>query len=401
MISLSATAQTEPESHSRRNLPYPLVRNPEPRRYNLKWRHLMARFQASVSAEISDNIDLAGRNPEADVSFGPNIGVGLFWPITQVNMLQLDMGLGYHWFLDHPSIQTVSVAPASRLDYWIYFDEGRINFHDNFSVLVEPTSRPDLNKGSDDNPSNFRRLNNTSGFTAEWRPIHDLSLVGGYDYTLDRSLSGQFTQLDRNDHTFSAASYYDVSSRFTAGLSGSATLTYYQEAIHNDAVGYSFGPVVILEPSQFITIDASVNYSITTFDSTGSLSDTSHFHGVTGQMGLRHTINSWLSHEARASRGRDFAVGSNFYDIINVRYGIHARLNRACTLHTQVLYEHFRTSGNRGERADRYGLYLSTAFQLDRHWSLILGYNFTSKESNQSDRDYTQNRVSLDLTRQF
>lgn len=93
MISLSATAQTEPESHSRRNLPYPLVRNPEPRRYNLKWRHLMARFQASVSAEISDNIDLAGRNPEADVSFGPNIGVGLFWPITQVNMLQyLDQG---------------------------------------------------------------------------------------------------------------------------------------------------------------------------------------------------------------------------------------------------------------------------------------------------------------------
>jgi len=382
--------------------PYPALANPEPSRYNLKWGKLIARFHASATAEFNDNINLADHDPEMDLSYGPNFDVGFLWPITKANLLQLDIGVGYRWYLDHPSIQTVNVAPNSHVDYRVFFDHGQLNFHDNFSVQVDPTSRLDVSgSSSGDDVSNFRRINNAAGLTAEWRPVREWSLVSSYDFVLDRSLSGEFTSIDRDDHAFTASAYYDFSPRLTAGLSGSCTLTYYQENVQNDAISYSLGPVLILKPTQFITIDARAGYSISTFDSTGTINDSSDFRGITGQVGVRHALNRWVTHDLRFSKGRDLGYGSNFYDVLGVQYSVSARLHRNLTLDAKLRYEHFRASGSTDEVADRYNLLLGPEFQFARHWRFSAGYTFNVKESNLPQHDYIQNRLTLGLTRQF
>ena len=380
---------------------YPVMSKPEPSRYNLKWGNLIARFHASLDSEFTDNLNLSDQNRQADVSFGPNFEVGFLWPVTRNNSLQLDLGVGYRWYVNHPSVQTFNLAPSSRIDYRIYADNLQISLHDGFSIQTDPTSRPDIDASSTGNPINFQRFGNTAGITTEWRPVRAWSLFTGYDFLVDRSLSGEFTSIDRNDQAFTAGSTYDLSARWIVGLKAAYTLSDYLQKVQNDATSYTFGPVFLFKPSPFITVDAVAGYSVSTFDSSGTIQDTSDFRGFTGQLGVRHILNSRASHELRVSQGRDLGLGSNFYDILALSYAIDARVQRRVTLHGKMTYEHSRASIVGGETADRYIAYLGAGFQLSRDWSGSLGYTLSLKDSTLAGRDYTQNRVTFQLARRF
>ena len=380
---------------------YPVMSTPEPSRYNLKWGKLIARFHASIDSEFTDNLNLSDQNREADVSFGPNFEAGFLWPMTRDNSLQLDLGVGYRWFANHPSVQSFNLAPNSRIDYRIRAENFQISLHDGFSIQADPASRPDIDGSSAGNPINFRRFGNTAGIIAEWRPVREWSVFSGYNFVVDRSISGEFTSIDRNDQAFTAGSTYDLSARWTVGLKAAYTLTDYLQTVQNDATSCTLGPVFVFKASSFITVDAVAGYSVSTFDSSGTIQDSSEFRGFTGQLGIRHVLNSRASHELRASQGRDLGLGSNFYDITALSYAIDARLQRRVTLHGKVTYEHSRASIVGGETAERYIAYLGAGFQLAREWSGSLGYTLSLKDSNLAGRDYTQNRMTFQLSRRF
>jgi hypothetical protein len=355
-----------------------------------------------VAAEFNDNLNLDEDDREADISLNPNIGLGLFWPITKENTLALELGLGYRWYLDHPSIASVTIAPNSRFDYSVYFDHGRINVHDNVYVQTDPTQRPDLTGGpGTSDPTDFRRISNLAGFTTEWRPVRQWSLVGGYDYFIDRSLTSEFTNIDRDDHTLNAGVFYEFSPRFTGGLKGAYTFTLYEDDVQNDAISYTVGPAVVLKPSQFLSVEASFGYAVSQFEDSGSLADRSDFTGLAGQVTARHTLNSRTSHELRFHTGRDYGLNSNFYEILGVHYGLNVRLSRAVTLETKLGYEHYRASGGAKEEADRYFFYSGLGWNFRRHWHMGLGYAFHAKDSDLADGDYFQNRITFDMTRKF
>ncbi len=402
MVEPTAIAQSNHEPGSGLGSPYPLYNQPEPARYNLKWGKLLGRLNASAAAEYNDNLNLANRNPQADFSLGPDVSVAFLWPISRANTLELDLGAGYRWYVDHPAISTLNLAPNSHLDYRLLFGHGQLSLHDTFSVANDPTTRPDLSGNSSaGNVINFRRINNVLGVSAEWRPREPWSMTVGYDYGLDRSLNDEFTSIDRDDHSFSAGTYYRFSPRLLAGISGASTLTYYVQDVQNNVTGYSLGPVVILNPSPFITVDLRGGYSVAAFESTGTVTDTSDFRGFTGQAGLRHKLNRWMSHELRLSKSMELGISRNYYDLLDLQYGFNARLNRVTTLSTSFQYEHFRTSGPDGERGDRYSVSVGARWQLARQWQLGAGYTFNSKHSDLPASDYSQNRFTLGLTRQF
>ena len=81
--------------------------------------------------EYNDNIDLADVHPEEDF-IRPQINLNALWPITQINTLRLDIGMGYSFYLDHPEDNTngMLIAPGSQLAFDIFVGDFRINFHD-------------------------------------------------------------------------------------------------------------------------------------------------------------------------------------------------------------------------------------------------------------------------------
>jgi hypothetical protein len=388
-----------------RGAPYPVFSNPEPAKYNLKLGRLTARLTASTQVEFNDNINLSDKNPEGDISFGPDIGIGFLYPVTKDNVLQFDIGFGYRWYLNHPSVQSLTVAPNSRFDHRLYLEDVQIDIHDSFSVQNDPTSRPDISavgtSSTTGNPIDFQRINNDAGLIAEWRPQLDWGLTAGYDYILDRSLNNEFTSIDRDTHSFSGGVNYNVSPRWTVGLNSSYSMTFYDQKIQNDGSGYSVGPRITYKPTHFLTIEAGVSYAVSSFEQTGTIADTSEFTGITAMLSIRHRINSSFSHYLNFTKDRELGLGSNFNEIFSAQYGFNYRFTSAIALNTTLVYENFSSSAATGEAADRYLVYLGTSYQITRLWSVSVAYAFGLKFSDAPDRNYLQNRLTLELARKF
>ena len=62
------------------------------------------------------------------------------WPITQLNTLKLDLGVGYAFYLDHSEYNTngLLLSPGSQLAFDIFVGDFRINIHDRFSLEQDP-----------------------------------------------------------------------------------------------------------------------------------------------------------------------------------------------------------------------------------------------------------------------
>lgn len=380
--------------------PFPPYGSPESANYNLKWGRLTGRIHGTVQAEFNDNINLSETNPRADISIGPTLGIGFLWPISKVNVLQFDVGVGYRWYLNNPSVSSINILPSSRLDHNIYLHDVRINVHDYFSASSDPVTFGPIS-GGNANLLDFRRFHNTSGLSADWRAWRKLGFTGGYDYSIDRSLSQQFTSLDRDDHTFTAGFDYLLSPRWTVGASGAYTIIEYCENIQNNGTSFNYGPVVSYKYSSFLVFDASAGWTESSYDQTGTIGDASAFHGFTYQFGCRHTINRRTSEDLRIGRRLSAGFNSNFTDSLAVQYGLRRQVTSAIWLHSVFGWEMLEESGTTGENADRYLFSIGTSFRLSRHWSTAVAYTLSWKDSDQLGGDYVQNRLTLDITRQF
>src|SRR5688572_32581432 len=94
-------------SYIPRSQPYPSYYSAGPRDYNLKWGKVTGRLYGSVQAEFNDNINLSDVNAKSDISLAPLIGIGFMWPLSENNVLEFDIGVGYRAFLKHSELNTI------------------------------------------------------------------------------------------------------------------------------------------------------------------------------------------------------------------------------------------------------------------------------------------------------
>lgn len=382
-----------------RSNPYPRNYSAGPRDYNLRWGKLTGRLYGSVQTEFNDNINLADANAESDISFAPLIGIGFLWPLSEKNVLEFDIGVGYRAYLDHSELNSIHVSPDSRLTYQLRVLKAQVTVHDQFSVQVDPISRPEISgTGS---VFNYRRLNNDAGFTASWEAIRDVTFVGGYSYIIDRSLTDDFKSLDRDDHVAHLGVYRPLGSRVTLGLVTSYTITDFLEPVQNDGVSFSAGPHVSVRWSEFLSTDAGARFTTSEYDQSGTIADTEDFTGITYYAGARHRLNSRMTHSIRISKNVNPGYGSNFTDILGLQYGMSVKVLAPVTLNGTFVFEDFTSSGTVGESSQRYLWYLGTGLRLSSRWNLGFGYSLGIKDSELPNRDYTQNRVTIELSRHF
>ncbi|MEI7728145.1 MAG: hypothetical protein WCO56_01140 [Verrucomicrobiota bacterium] len=394
----AALAQTD-RPYLMQTMPYPVYSYPEPANYNLKWGKLIARIEGNVQFEFNDNINLAKEGRIADISIAPMVTVGFILPTSRENVLTFDVGFGYRWYLNTPSVSSLNLAPRSRLDYRIFMDDVQINLHDNFTIHSDPLTQVYV-KGQAAQPLKFRRFINTVGAIGEWRPWRQWGFLAGYDYTLDRSLSSEFLDLDYDSHTFMLGAYYMPSSRFTVGLNGSVSLIYFRNGVQNDGGNWNVGPFATWQVTQFISLDASLSYTETFFGDSGLLPDRSNYQGLSFQLSARHRMNSTTTQTLRVGHSIGTGYGGNYTENWGIQYSLITRLTRGVSLNSMLSYDHYRVSQKGGDYGDRYLVYLGTGLQLDRKWDMGLGYTFSWNESGLG-YGYYQNRVVIDLHRKF
>ena len=385
--SLAGEAAAEARRQSVDQIPYNLLAGP-----------VRFRFSITTGVEYNDNINLAEVNKQDDVIIRPQFNIDAIWPVTQLNTLRLDLGVGYAIYLNHPENDTNSIliSPGSQLAFDIFIQDFRINIHDRFSLQQDPTAEIQLS-----NVVDYGRFENTAGISVLW-DLNKAVLTFCYDHYTYISTASTFDYLNRNAEELSASAYFALTSTIGAGLETAAVYDYYSQGFLNDSVSYSVGPFIEAQITNYLRVRASVGYQLINFDHGAGVNDTSDASEWYGNIAISHRINSAISQTLVAGHETQLGVDSNFVVVNYVRHTVSWAIIRDLLLSTELFYETGDDSGGiLDEHIQRYGGAITAGYQLTPHVTLGLRYQYIQKQSDLPLRDYKQNSIAADATYSF
>jgi hypothetical protein len=398
--------------------------------YNLEVGPIKFRFSATMGVEYNDNINLAEdgsavffsptgpilitTQPQSDVILRPQVNVNALWPITQLNTLKLDLGVGYAFYLDHSNYNTTGVLinPGSQIAFDIFVNDFRINFHDRFSLEQDPVAEVALS-----NVADYGRFQNTAGVSVLW-DLNQAVVTLGYDHYTFISTTDAFDYLDRNAEIFSGSIGFTPSSTVTVGLEGSFVDTYYDQNVLNDSRTYSGGAFLETQITTNLKLRVAAGYQKIDFDSGGLVNDPHNLNDYYANALLSHRVNAVLTQNLSIGHETQLGVNSNYVKLNYVRHTTTWNIFYHTLFSTELFYEDADDSGGSGllfqpipgvpninpfvaEHIHRYGGAVTLGYQLTPHVTLGLRYQYTQKDSDQPLRDYRQNRIALDGTYSF
>ena len=366
--------------------------------YNLRLGPVRFLFSITLGVEYNDNINLSQTDQQDDIIIRPQFNIDAIWPVTQLNTLKLDLGIGYSFYINHPNADTnaILIAPGSQLSFDIFVQDFRINVHDRFSLQQDPIAEVELS-----NVVDYGRFENTLGVSVLW-DLNKAVLTFGYDHYTYVSTTDTFSYLDRNAEELSFSAYFALTSTTGAGLETTAVYNYYSENFLNDSVTYSAGPFVETQLTNYLKIRVAGGIQLINFDSGGGVGDTSDTTDYYANILLSHRINAAISETLAAGHESQLGINSNSVALNYVRHTATWNVVRNTLITTELFYEDADDSGGIfSEHAQRYGGAISFGYQLTKHVTVGTRYQYTQKQSDQPLRDYKQNRVSIDATYSF
>lgn len=366
--------------------------------YNLKAGPVRFLFSVTTGVEYNDNINLAEKDQEDDIIIRPQFNIDAIWPVTQLNTLKFDIGMGYAFYVQHPEADTngVLISPGSQLSFDIFVQDFRINLHDRFSLQQDPVENLQLS-----NVSDYGRFENTAGVSVLW-DLNKAVLTFGYDHYTYVSTTSAFDYLDRNAEELTASSYFAFTNTTGGGLEGSVVYNYYDQDFLNDSTGYSIGPFVETQITNYLKLRLAGGYQAIDFDSGGGVGDSSDASDYYANILLSHRINAAITQTIAAGHETQLGIDSNFIALNYIRHTATWNIINRTLLSTELFYEDGDDSGGIfNEHIQRYGGAISFGYQFTPHVTLGLRYQYTQKQSDLPLRDYKQNQVSLDGTYSF
>ena len=385
------------------------------------------RFLAGVTGgfEYIDNINYSDHNRESDVVARFSLDVRALWRLTALNTLQVDLGVGFLRYIEHPNATTgdVFITPGSQVAANVYIgDNVRINIHDAFDIRQDPVDNAQLN-----NVTNFARFTNTVGLTAVGT-FNPLIATVGYDHFNYISLNSEFDYLNRSSDSVLASLVFQVQPSIFVGVEGNYSWYNYEsnsvpgEFLNsqgtadvngaaynsglNDGQGGSAGLYLDWTLSHAFRFTARAGYQEASFDSGGFFSsvygDKSSLSTGYWSVIINNRVNAYLTQTLSGGRESDLGLTSNYITENYGRYNVAWRATNALTLAADLFYENDQESGGLfDEHLERFGGDVSLGFQFNMHLSAAVHYSYIQKDSDAADRFYYQNRVGIDVGYQF
>jgi hypothetical protein len=372
--------------------------------YNLLLGPIRFRVSATVGVEYNDNINYADVGTQEDVIIRPNLTLDAIWPITQLNTLRLDLGIGYAFYLDHSENNTnaILLAPNSQIAFDIFVGDFRINIHDRMSLQQDPIAEAALS-----NVADYGRFENTAGISVLW-DLNQALVDFGYDHYNFVSTTNQFDYLNRNAEIVFASIDFLLTPTIGLGPEANAVFTRYDQMVLNDNEDYSVGGFLEAQITNNLRVRVAGGYQWIDFDRStvdffGFIAaDQKKQSDYYANILIGHRLNSAISQSLSAGHESQLGVNSNYITLNYVRHTLTLNLIRGTLLSTEFFFEDADESGGFiNEHFQRLGGAIALGYQLTRHVTLGVRYQYTTKDSDVVLRDYDQNRVSVDGTYSF
>lgn len=225
--------------------------------------------------------------------------------------MQVDVGVGYSWWMESNERDGLSIAPSTHIDYFFNLGDVRISLANVTSTSVSAADRYEY-AGGDGSGGNqdlaFNQLSNSTSVGALWAVNRVMSVGGRYGFSLSRSLNDQFQQLDSSTHSFSVTPNWQVTAPLSLGLYADYSMTTYEERVQNDGQSVSAGASAGWQPMDSLTFTLQAGWQHSFYDRTGTVQDDSEFNGPTFSLLVEHRINKIMTHRLSSFGGGQFGL---------------------------------------------------------------------------------------------
>jgi hypothetical protein len=364
--------------------------------YNLKLGPTAWRFSPGLGFEYNDNVEYTEDNPKSDFIVRPQLYTSLLWPVSEKNSITLDVGAGYSAYTVHPNLSRSFVSPDSELAFNLYISDFWINLHERLSI-TEATYQDPTVSGT----AGYSQLHNTLGVTTQW-DLNKAMLRLNYDHENYSTLGGSQTQSqpDGQSEVVSLAAGYAPKPEMMVGVEVGGALLHYTggNISYSDATEWNAGVFYNDQLSEHVRLQSSAGYTVFSPDSTGTTA--SDFNGMYGQIALTHQISRHVDYSLNGSRSISTALQGNTIDTYNATLQINWRIIRKTSLATSFTYYHGSDLQYQyqSETFDQFGPQITLGRALTDKLSSSLGYRYYWRDSNEANRSYAVNIVSLNFT---
>lgn len=383
--------------------------------YNIKAGPVQMSFDAGMGVEYNTNVNLSEEDPQGSLVLSPRVGMNLYWPITRLNNVSLNLGLGYNYYLNDPDLggQYLLVSPGSELMFNIFVQDFIITLYTRPSVTENPTDNPTIN-----NAINYTFFNNTAGIDVLW-DLNDLQFGIGYANQIRYSLNDDYTNQDTISNQIYANASAMVQPFLRVGVEGSVYNTYYFEerpfntgggsgvgtvntSNLNNSVGASAGLFAMGNISRFTSWSAGVGWQITQFNETNNPLNTGNASNPYFYFGVANELNRFYTHSFSASFESEPSYESNFVQAFNLGYSFNWMLIRNWSLGGGVFYQNGTESpGPESEDFNRVGANVGLGYQVTKNLVASLYYSVITKGSTVLADSYNQQIFGINLNYNF
>ena len=367
--------------------------------YNLKLGPAAFRFGSSLGVEFNDNVNNSMTNAEFDVSFRPAVNARLLWPVTDQNSLNLSVGAGYSFYVQHSELDQLFLTPGSELSFDIYTGDFWINLHDRPSITDNAYQDPTI-AGTGD----YAQFQNALGLSATW-DLNKMVVKAGYDHVNYLALGSNQSRPDGQSEVFSLSAGYAFKPGNLIGIELGGSVINYSRTdtnwIYSDANQWNAGLMYESQVSEYLKFRGSAGYTVYSPQASGQTTNLADYSGVYGQLSLTHKVNKYLGYTLSGGRSISFGFAGGTVDLYSARWQADWKLVRDIAIGTSFVYEHGTQIYSGSETFDRYGPGLSFSRAFTTKLTGSLAYQFYSRSSDLADRSYNINVVTLTLAYQF
>lgn len=372
--------------------------------YRLRAGPVRFRTGASVGVGYTDNVFYSQQNVKDDVLIIPELTLGAYLPVSEMNTLRLSVGIGYEWYLNNSELNSDAplINPDTELEFNVFVGDFRLRFHDRFSYQESLFFNSQVGQPGQffnfNDVGRFKRLDNFIGVAADG-DFNRLQVRGTYDHEDFRSMTDRFDYLDRASEWFGAQAAVLLGDQFKVGPEGQFSLhNYFHETELNDHWRGRVGPFIEATWQEGITLRAGGGYDTARYDDQAVDSDYETYYAYARASQETRTFHHSLS------AGREHYLGNNANNLrlIYVRYDIGTPIVKNLDLGASGsvnIADEF--GGAYHEEFNYFRAAAQATYRLHKYWQTDLSYEFLAKDSRLPLRDYDRHRVFWSVTFTF
>lgn len=398
----------------------------EEQKFNFALGNFRFGLALGVGIEWNDNIKLSQNDRISDFVFRPVLNIDSEWRISDLNTLRFNIGISYAKYFSHSEFDTngVLISPTSELALTFYTGSVKWTIRDRGSYQEDTYDVPDIS-----GLATYRRWENQIGIEGQWAINQTVNLTGGYDhYNLWTTGGGGDPQVgfqlqDRSIDTVFLKPSWQVNPAIKVGVNASYSFINFKDNDRSDGSGLMAGPFIEWQVSEYTNVYLEGGYQSLWFTGGSDFSnaaiaqlnlsnddaaavrdilrDTSDSNSYYIKFEINNRPSEFFRHRVSFSKTAELGFSSDFITLYNVEYDADWKIMEKLEIGPSVFYEHYSTSGDLGEKADRIGAAIGLRYHISNSLTLGLDYRYIWKNSNLENLDYYQNLVFLSLYYKF